>query len=78
MKVGVKIMPLKEILDTQGRDVEKIFKPHGKAIEQVRVGRFVELDLPTANKDEALKKAKEMADFVLCNPLIESYQLEVL
>ncbi len=78
MKVGVKIMPRNELLDSQGRAVQKLFTDHGKNVEHVRVGRFVELELSATNRDEALKQAKDMADFVLHNPLIENYELEIL
>ena len=71
-------MPLSEILDTQGRAVEKMFLQQGKKVEQVRVGRYVELDLPTTDKDKALSLAKELSEFVLCNPLIEKFEVQVL
>lgn len=78
MKVGVRIMPRSELLDSQGRAVTKLFKDQGKYIENVRVGRYVELDIPSNDKAMALKLAKEMTEFVLHNPLIENYELEML
>ncbi len=78
MKVGVRIMPRNELLDSQGRAVLKLFKDQGNSVEGVRVGRFVELEIPTGDKNQALKQAKEMADYVLHNPLIENYEIEIL
>ncbi len=77
MKVGVKIMPLKEILDSQGRAVEKLFDQHGKKVNQVRVGRYVELDLPVTTQEQAMTQAKDLAQFVLCNPLTEKFEIEI-
>lgn len=78
MKVGVRIMPLNEVLDTQGRAVEKLFEQNGKKVESVRIGRYVELELTTNSKDEAIQQAKDLAQFVLCNSLIEKFEIELI
>lgn len=78
MKVAVRILPRSEVLDTQGRAVEKTLKSHQFDLNQCRIGRYVVLDLPASSKDQALSQAKQMAEFVLHNPLIEQYELEVL
>ena len=78
MKVGVKILLKKEVLDSQGRAVEGVLKNQGSDVSSVRVGRYVVLDLPAQEKDVALRKAQEMAKSVLHNPLIETFELEVL
>lgn len=78
MKIGVKIMPREVVLDTQGRAVEKILAQHGRQVSSCRVGRYVQLDLEENTKETALAKAKDLAEFVLHNPLIEQYELEVL
>ena len=78
MKIGVKILPRDVVLDTQGRAVEKILGQQGRAVNECRVGRFVQLDIEESDEKMALEKAAEMADFVLHNPLIEKYELEVL
>ncbi len=77
MKIGVKVMPRAEVLDTQGRAVQNTLKNHSFSIEAVRVGKFIELDLP-GSEAEALSKANEIAKFVLCNPLIETFELKVM
>lgn len=78
MKVGVKILPRTEVLDSQGRAVEKTLEHHGKTLNACRVGKYVQLDVDADSKEQALEKAKEIAEFVLYNPLIESYELEIL
>ncbi len=78
MKVGVKILPKSEVLDSQGRAVAKILNAHGKKLENCRVGRYVVLEVEESDKNKAIAKAQEMAEFVLYNPLIETFELEVL
>lgn len=78
MKIGVKILPKNEVLDTQGRAVESTLKAHNRAIEQARVGKYVQLEIPEADEGKALAKAKEITEFVLYNPLIETFELEVV
>ena len=78
MKIGVKVLPRKEVLDTQGRAVENTLRQNGKKLNAVQVGRYVILDLPESDEGKAMSMAKEMAEHVLYNPLIESYELERL
>ena len=78
MKIGVRVMPKLEVLDSQGRAVEQTLKHHGKMVGQCRVGKFIELDIDEDNKDKAIAKAHEIAEFVLYNPLTENYEVEVL
>ena len=77
MKVGVKVLPKPEVLDSQGRAVERTLKSHSIDVSQCVVGRYVVLDIDANNEDEARSKASEIAEFVLYNPLIETYHLEM-
>jgi phosphoribosylformylglycinamidine (FGAM) synthase PurS component len=78
MKIGVKVMPRLEVLDTQGRAVENTLRQNGKKLNACKVGRYVMLDLPGEDEKASMAAAKEMAEFVLHNPLIETYELERL
>jgi len=78
MKIGVKVMPKNEVLDTQGRAVEQTLKHHQSPVDQCRVGKYVQLDISESDEHKALSKAKEIAEFVLYNPLIKTYELEVI
>lgn len=77
VKVGVRIMPREVILDTQGRAVEQSLRLNGFELGSCRVGRFVELEL-AGPEARALEQAKEISEFVLYNPLIENFTLEVM
>ena len=78
MKIGVKILPKNEVLDTQGRAVEQTLRSHHKPVDQCRVGKYVQLEIAERDEAKAMAKAKEIAEFVLFNPLIETYELEVV
>lgn len=78
IKVGVKVMPREVILDTQGRAVEQILKQKKLMVDHCRVGRFVELDIDSGSEAEALQKAREIAQTVLHNPLIETFEVSVI
>ena len=78
MKIGVRVMPRNEVLDTQGRAVENTLRENGRRLNGCKVGRYVVLDLPDMTQEEAMKEAKEMAELVLHNALIETFELEAL
>lgn len=77
VRIGVKILPRDVILDTQGRAVEQSLALGGLAVMKAKVGRYVELEVP-GDREQALKKAEEIAKYVLFNPLIEKFELQVL
>ena len=47
------------------------------AVEDVRQGKYFELDLDTTEAAKAKALAAEVADKLLANPVIESYRIEV-
>lgn len=77
MKFAVRILPREVVLDTQGRAVEQLLKNSQFKLNSCRVGKYIEVELSsTCTEQEALLEIKKMADFVLYNPLIETYQVE--
>jgi phosphoribosylformylglycinamidine synthase len=76
MKIGIKIMPREVLLDSQGRVLEQTLKNHALTVIGCRVGRFVELEINETDLAKAHAKAKEIAEFVLYNPLIETYEIQ--
>ncbi|NQZ01242.1 MAG: phosphoribosylformylglycinamidine synthase subunit PurS [Bdellovibrionales bacterium] len=77
--VGVKILPRTEVLDSQGRAVEKTLSHHGfENLSGCRVGKYVTLNIKADNEDSALKEAEKVSEFVLYNPLIESFEMEIV
>jgi len=77
MKATVLVRPKPGILDPQGQAVASALQHLGFDVEAARVGRLVELDLPTENRTQALTELEQMCEQLLTNPLIESYVIEL-
>jgi len=78
MKIAVNVHLKKGVLDPQGKAVLHALHTLGfSEVNDVRVGKQILLDINSSNKEEAIKKAKEMADKLLANPVIENYEIEV-
>jgi phosphoribosylformylglycinamidine synthase len=77
-KMGVRIMPRAEVLDTQGRAVEMTLRQKGFSLSDCKVGRYVTLTLEAKNQADAQAQVKKISEELLCNMLIETYQIEEL
>lgn len=76
--VQVKVMPLKELLDPQGKAVMTGLGNLGlKNIGDVRIGKNITLQVEAASKEEAQKVAEEASKKLLANPVMEYYEIEV-
>jgi phosphoribosylformylglycinamidine synthase subunit PurS len=75
-RVFVTLKP--SVFDPQGRTIADALQSLGYAgVEDVRQGKYFELDLATAEAGEAHALAAEVAAKVLANPVIESYRVEI-
>ena len=75
-RVFVTLKP--SVFDPQGRTIADALHSLGyNSVEDVRQGKYFELDLATAERDKAKALAAEVADKLLANPVIESYRVEV-
>jgi phosphoribosylformylglycinamidine synthase len=75
-RVFVTLKP--SVLDPQGRTIADALQSLGYvSVQDVRQGKFFELDLGTISTEEARTLAAEVADKLLANPVIESYRVEV-
>lgn len=75
-KVGLKILPRPEVLDAEGRAVQKKLCDLGIETSSVEMGRYIVLHIPETQ--DVLMTAKNAAESLLCNSLIENYELVVL
>ena len=74
MKIRVLVSLKPGVLDPQGRAVHHALEGLGfEGVEDVRVGRTVELDVANGTSDEALD---EMCRKLLANTVIENYRIE--
>ena len=78
-RYAVNVLPKPGILDPQGRAVEQSLPHlHVTSVSSVRVGRRVELTVSADSEAAALAVVDGLAKELLSNPLIESYELELL
>jgi phosphoribosylformylglycinamidine synthase len=77
LRATVLVRPKPGILDPQGQAVESSLRQLGFEVGGARVGRLVDVELDTDDRDEAVAQLTRMCDQLLTNPLIESYELEL-
>jgi phosphoribosylformylglycinamidine synthase subunit PurS len=74
----IKIMPLKELLDPQGKAVLGGLANLGiKAINDVRIGKHIQLNIEAATKEEANSIANEAAQKLLANQVMEEFTITI-
>ena len=77
MRVTVVVRPRDGILDPQGEAIRRSLAGLGYPAADVRAGKVFDLEVEAADADAARRVAGEIAERVLSNPLIESYEVEV-
>ncbi len=76
--VQVKVMPLKDLLDPQGKTVMGGLQNLGiKNVSDVRIGKHIDLQIEADTKEAALTVAEEAAKKLLANPVMEFFELTV-
>lgn len=74
----VKVMPLKDLLDPQGKAVLGGLQNLGVAsVSDVRIGKHIDLQINAASKEEAITIASEAAKKLLANPVMETFEVSV-
>jgi phosphoribosylformylglycinamidine synthase PurS subunit len=75
--VEIKVMPLKELLDPQGKAVLGGLANLGlSGIEDVRVGKNITVQVTADSVDQAKGLARTAAEKLLANPVMEYFELE--
>jgi len=78
MKARVYVTLKPSVFDPQGRVVAEALHTLGYGdVQDVRQGKFFELDIDAADRAEVEARVGEMAARLLANPVIESYRVEV-
>jgi phosphoribosylformylglycinamidine synthase subunit PurS len=74
----IKVMPLKELLDPQGKAVLGGLGNLGlKNIDDVRIGKHIVLQINSSSKEEAQKIAEDAAKKLLANQVMEEYTIQI-
>jgi phosphoribosylformylglycinamidine synthase subunit PurS len=78
VRATVLVRPKPGILDPQGEAVLGSLRQLGFAVEDARVGRVVDLELGNGDREHVQAELERMCSQLLANPLIESYEIELL
>ena len=78
MRVKIFVSLKNGVHDPQGKAVEQSLHTLGyKEVQDVRVGKFVELNLQACSREVAEGRIREMCDKLLANPVIENFHYEI-
>ena len=76
--VQIKVMPLKELLDPQGKAVMGGLLNLGlKNVNDVRIGKNINLQIEADSPDHAKQIAEEASKKLLANPVMEYFEIAV-
>lgn len=77
--VQIKVMPLKDLLDPQGKAVLGGLANLGLgSVTDVRVGKHITLQIDAATEAEAKQIAEDACKKLLANPVMEFYEIEMI
>ena len=75
--VQIKVMPLKELLDPQGKAVLGGLENLGlSGVEDVRIGKNITLRIKADSAEKAKQIAEEASKKLLSNPVMEYFEIE--
>lgn len=74
----INVMPLKDLLDPQGKAVEGGLKNLNlAAIRQVRIGKHMSMEIEAQSAQKAHELADEACRKLLSNPVMEYYEIHI-
>ena len=74
-KAEINVMPLKSLLDPQGKAVSASMRNVGLSeIGDVRIGKHITLEIEADSKEVASSKVDEACKKMLCNQIMESFE----
>jgi phosphoribosylformylglycinamidine synthase len=76
--VQIKVMPLKELLDPQGKAVMNGLQNLGiKTVGDVRIGKNISLQIDADSEEIAKQVAEDASKKLLANPVMEYFEISV-
>jgi len=78
MKARIRITLKNGVLDPQGKAIQNALSGLGfKGVEEVRQGKYIEVDLAAADEAAARAEVEKMCQELLANTVIEDYAFEL-
>ena len=78
IRYAVNVRPKPGILDPQGEAVGSALGHLGFDVQDARVGKVIDLEVDAADEATAKAQVEQMCERLLANPLIESYEVEIV
>ncbi len=76
--VEIDIMPLKGILDPQGRTIQEALKKLGiEEAREVRMGKHIHMVVSAADEKAAREQVERALEKLLYNPVVEEYSYTI-
>ena len=76
MKISVIVTLKRDVLDPQGKTIKKTLESMSfKNVNDVRQGKYFEIDIDEKNQKKAEEKTEEMCKKLLANLVIENYKI---
>ncbi|HKL08491.1 MAG: phosphoribosylformylglycinamidine synthase subunit PurS [Bacteroidales bacterium] len=70
----INVMPLKALLDPQGKAVTHSMKNIGfNEVSNVRIGKHITLEIEAKSEEIAMERVNEACNKILSNPVMEGY-----
>ena len=77
-RAEIDIMPLKELLDPQGKAVTSSMKNIGiPEIHNVRIGKHISLEIDAASEEDAKEMVNNACQKLLANQIMEDYKFTI-
>lgn len=78
-RAEIDVMPLKALLDPQGKAVTSSMKNLGlPTITNVRIGKHISMEVEAENKEIASKMVEKACKDLLHNPIMEGYEFHII
>jgi len=78
VRATVLVRPKPGILDPQGDAVGSALGHLGFEVRDARVGKVIDFEVEAADEATAKVEVERMCERLLANPLIESYEVEII
>ena len=77
-RAEIDIMPLKALLDPQGKAVGNSMANIGLSdISNVRIGKHITMEIKATSKEDASEQVEAACKQMLANPVMESFAFEI-
>jgi phosphoribosylformylglycinamidine synthase subunit PurS len=74
----INVMPLKALLDPQGKAVTMSMHKIGfRDVENVRVGKHISLEIEAPTEEIAMERVTEACNKILTNPIMEGFDFSL-